>query len=74
MPAHTHVKKGIKGLEAPIMTACVCSETKHGHGNPCGKPTAPASQKCKGCEEEAEREFAGTRHEGTPQDIPPGRK
>jgi len=28
MPAHTHVKKGIKGLEAPIMTACVCSETK----------------------------------------------
>ena len=36
--------------------------------------TAPASQKCKGCEEEAEREFAGTRHEGTPQDIPPGRK
>jgi len=35
------------------MPACICSETKHGHGNPCGKPTAPASRKGKGCEEDA---------------------
>jgi hypothetical protein len=54
------------------MANCMCSDTKHGHGNPCGKPTAGSSQKCNDCEKAA-KEFAGTRQGGTAQDIPPGK-
>jgi hypothetical protein len=50
---------------------CGCSDTKHGHGNPCGQETKGNATKCSGCEEKAAKEFGGTKNVGTPQDVPP---
>jgi hypothetical protein len=34
------------------MAKCICTDTKHGHGNPCNNPTATENTKCQDCEKQ----------------------
>lgn len=60
-----------EGLEVEAVQ-CRCTNTRHGHGNPCTSPATENDQMCKTCHDAAAREFAGTQHAGYPQDAPPG--
>jgi hypothetical protein len=44
------------------MSKCLCSETRHKHGNPCGKEAdSTATDKlCKECHDKKANEFAST--------------
>src|SRR5439155_172039 len=63
-----HIKLTKRGVYNKRMN-CICTETKHGHGNPCGALAKKNANKCGPCEDKAAKEFGGTQQQGTSPDL-----
>lgn len=56
--------QGVSNVKVEVLEHCRCTNTRHGHENPCKAPPTENDGMCKPCHDSAALEFSGTEHTG----------